>query len=71
LEKWEHLLTVTKDYIEKNKVYKLVKNKEVIGYYSHLLTHKNTVKLDNLFILPEYIATGCGKILMKDFLKKN
>ena len=32
---------------EKNKVYKLVKNKEVIGYYSYLLTHKNTVKLDN------------------------
>lgn len=70
LEKWEHLLTVTKDYIEKNKVYKLVKNKEVIGYYSYLLTHKNTVKLDNLFILPEYIGTGCGKILMKDFLKR-
>jgi hypothetical protein len=31
LKQWEHLLTVTKEYIEKNKVYKLVKNNQIIG----------------------------------------
>ena len=70
LKEWEHLLTVTKDYIEKNKVYKLVQNNEIIGYYSYFFTNEKTIKLDNIFILPEFIGKGFGKILMNDFLKK-
>jgi N-acetylglutamate synthase-like GNAT family acetyltransferase len=69
LKEWEHLLTITKDYIEKNKVYKLVKNDQIIGYYSYFSTDENTIKLDNIFILPEFIGKGFGKILMNDFLK--
>lgn len=69
LKEWEHLLTVTKDYIEKNNVYKLVQNEEIIGYYSYLLTDEKTIKLDNIFILPEFIGKGFGKILMNDFLE--
>ncbi|PJE45424.1 MAG: GNAT family N-acetyltransferase [Flavobacterium sp.] len=69
LKEWEHLLTVTKDYIEKNKVYKLVQNNEIIGYYSYFFTDEKTIKLDNIFILPEFIGKGFGKILMNDFLK--
>ncbi|MBA4155629.1 GNAT family N-acetyltransferase [Flavobacterium sp.] len=70
LKEWEHLLTVTKDYIAKNKVYKLVQNNEIIGYYSYFFTDEKTIKLDNIFILPEFIGKGFGKILMNDFLKK-
>jgi GNAT superfamily N-acetyltransferase len=69
LKEWEHLLTITKDYIEKNKVYKLVQNDQFIGYYSYFSTDENTIKLDNIFILPEFIGKGFGKILMNDFLK--
>jgi N-acetylglutamate synthase-like GNAT family acetyltransferase len=69
LKEWEHLLTITKDYIEKNKVYKLVLNDHIIGYYSYFSTDENTIKLDNIFILPEFIGKGFGKILMNDFLK--
>lgn len=69
LKEWEHLLTVTKDYIEKNKVYKLVQNDQIIGYYSYFFADENTVKLDNIFIFPEFIGKGFGKILMNDFLK--
>lgn len=69
LKEWEHLLTITKDYIEKNKVYKLVHNNQIIGYYSYFSTDENTIKLDNIFILPEFIGKGFGKILMNDFLK--
>jgi N-acetylglutamate synthase-like GNAT family acetyltransferase len=69
LKEWEHLLTITKDYIEKNKVYKLVQNEQIIGYYSYFSTDENTIKLDNIFILPEFIGKGFGKILMNDFLK--
>lgn len=69
LQEWEHLLTITKDYIEKNKVYKLLQNDQIIGYYSYFSTDENTIKLDNIFILPEFIGKGFGKILMNDFLK--
>lgn len=69
LKEWEHLLTITKDYIEKNEVYKLVQNDQIIGYYSYFSTDENTIKLDNIFILPDFIGKGFGKILMNDFLK--
>ncbi len=69
LKVWEHLLTVTRDYIEKNKVFKLVQNDQIIGYYSYFSIDENTIKLDNIFILPEFIGKGFGKILMNDFLK--
>jgi GNAT superfamily N-acetyltransferase len=70
LIEWEHLLTVSKDYIEKNSVFKLIQNNQVIGYYSFYPIDENTIKLDNMFILPEYIGKGLGKVLMNDFLKK-
>lgn len=70
LKEWEHLLSISKDYIEKNMVYKLVENENVIGYYSYFSIDEKTIKLDNLFILPEFIGKGFGKTLMNDFLEK-
>lgn len=69
LKEWEDLLTVTKSYIEINEVYKLVQEDQIIGYYSYFSIDENTIKLDNIFILPEFIGKGFGKILMNDFLK--
>lgn len=69
LKGWEHLLTVTRDYIEKNEVYKLVQHEQIIGYYSYFFADEKTIKLDNLFVLPEFIGKGFGKLLMNDFLK--
>lgn len=70
LKEWEHLLSISKDYIEKNMVYKLVENENIIGYYSYFPIDEKTIKLDNLFILPEFIGKGFGKTLMNDFLEK-
>lgn len=70
LKEWEHLLSISKDYIEKNMVYKLVENENIIGYYSYFSIDEKTIKLDNLFILPEFIGKGFGKTLMNDFLEK-
>ena len=71
LREWEQLLTVTKDYIANNQVFKLIQNNQIIGYYSYYSIDNNTIKLDNLFILPEFIGKGFGKMLMNDFLKKH
>ncbi|WP_281638030.1 GNAT family N-acetyltransferase [Flavobacterium marginilacus] len=68
--KWNNNLTISKDYIENNSVYKLVNGNEIIGYYSYIIKEQNNVLLDNLFILPEYIGKGFGKYLMNDFLDR-
>jgi len=70
LKEWSHLLTITQDYIEKNNVYKLVHDDQIIGCYSYFPTSEHTVKLDNIFILLKFIGQGLGRILMSDFLEK-
>ncbi|MFC0778976.1 GNAT family N-acetyltransferase [Flavobacterium sp. HJSW_4] len=70
MEKWSNNLTVTADYIERNPVFNLIDENQIIGYYSYLKEEDNQVKLDNLFILPEYIGKGFGLFLMNDFLER-
>lgn len=68
IEIWSGFLTVTPAYIETNPVYKLSIENKIIGYYSFLNDEENSVKLDNLFVLPEFIGKGYGRILMEHFL---
>ncbi|OXA81629.1 Ribosomal protein S18 acetylase RimI [Flavobacterium aquidurense] len=70
IENWSQFLTVTSVYIEANAVYKLTLENKIVGYYSFLFEDEETVKLDNLFVLPEYIGKGFGKILMRHFLSE-
>ena len=68
--KWNTNLTVSQDYIKENNTFKLIKDKTIIGYYSYIIKEEKIVKLDNLFVLPEYIGKGFGKYLMDDFLNR-
>lgn len=68
IENWSEFLTVTPIYIDTNGVYKLTIEKKLAAYYSFLYEDEKTVKLDNLFVLPEYIGKGFGKFLMRHFL---
>ncbi|WP_264525567.1 GNAT family N-acetyltransferase [Flavobacterium sp. N502536] len=70
IQKWEVNLTISPDYIREHDVFKLVKNEVIVGYYSYLFKEDKTVKMDNLFILPEYIGKGFGKYLFLDFLNR-
>ncbi len=70
MENWSELLTITKKYIENNNVYKLLVNNLTVGYYSYFDLNEKEIKLDNLFILPNYIGNGFGKLLMNDFLNR-
>ncbi|MEH0157209.1 GNAT family N-acetyltransferase [Limibacter armeniacum] len=67
MEKWEEELTITMSYIVANQVYKLMIDNKLVGYYA-LLKAENTdkIKLDNLFVLPEYMGKGYGKVLLED-----
>ena len=68
--KWDDSLTISKDYIEATSTFKLLNDNKTIGYYSYIIKEKNNVKLDNLFLLPEYIGKGFGKYLVDDFIKR-
>lgn len=70
MAQWDDVLTITKEYIQTNFAYKLINESQVIGYYSYFNTEKDIVKLDNLFVLPEYIGKGYGNYLMDDFLNR-
>jgi N-acetylglutamate synthase-like GNAT family acetyltransferase len=70
MELWSELLTITRNYIETKNVFKLVLDSIIAGYYSFFSLEEETVKLDNLFILPDYIGKGHGRALMDDFLSR-
>ena len=67
IEIWSEFLTVSKEYIETKSVYYLIVEDQIIGYYSFFHESENIIKLDNLFVLPDFIGKGFGKILMNDF----
>lgn len=67
---WDDALTITEDYIAKNDVYKFSVEDNIVGYYSYILEDEHNIKLDNLFLLPQYIGKGMGSYLMTDFLNR-
>jgi len=68
IAQWKDDLTITSEYVDKNEVFKLSIEKEIIGFYAFNSENKSTVKLNFLFIEPKFIGKGYGKILMNDFL---
>lgn len=70
IQLWNDVLTITEEYIETNFTYKFFHENRIIGYYSYFNIETTIIKLDNLFLLPEYIGKGFGKHLMQDFLNR-
>jgi len=70
IEKWKEDLTVTQEYIANNSVYKLIDDERLIGYYSFFQISDGKAKLDNVFIEPEFMGKGYGRILINDFLRR-
>lgn len=70
ITEWSGVLTITTVYLEANNVYKLIVEIEIAGYYSYFSENENTIRLDNLFVLPAYIGQGIGMLLMDDFLMR-
>ncbi|MCR6104862.1 GNAT family N-acetyltransferase [Salipaludibacillus agaradhaerens] len=67
LKKCKDDLAVTGEYIEQNPVYLIEKDYKIIGFYSFALKNK---QLEALFIDPDYIGKGIGKLLWFDLLDK-
>ena len=69
LKKWSSQLTITQYYLVKFKVYKLQEKETILGYYSWA-GRPPLALLDNMFIEPEHLNKGYGRLLMQDFLEK-
>jgi len=69
LERWNEELKISKEYISENSTYKLSHLDKCLGFYSFMQNGKN-LKLDNLFIHPNNMGNGYGKMLLQDFLIK-
>ncbi|AMR41123.1 GNAT family N-acetyltransferase [Elizabethkingia anophelis] len=65
---WDEDLTLTQEYIDTNEVWHIEnESEEIIGFYSFYRENEDFIRLDFLFIKPEYIGYGYGKLLINHF----
>ncbi|MDV3710290.1 GNAT family N-acetyltransferase [Elizabethkingia anophelis] len=74
-DEWMHLwdkdLTLTQEYIVTNEVWHIENESEdIIGFYSFYRENEDFIRLDFLFIKPEYIGYGYGKLLINHFFSQ-
>ncbi len=70
IAKWEENLKISSKYINENHVFKLIETDTIIGFYAFEIINEEQVKLNFLFIEPEFIGKGHGKILLNDFIHR-
>ncbi|MBI9012526.1 MAG: GNAT family N-acetyltransferase [Clostridiales bacterium] len=68
LKEFAKQYNVTEDYIRDNPVYMLYTQDSIIGFYGMLLSGEEK-SLEYLFVKPEYIGQGYGKILWNHMIK--
>lgn len=69
LSSWENDLTVTTEFIEKGIGYVAEVNGIMIGYWVRQAIQSDEMTKGFLFIEPEFIGSGCGRLLF-DALKE-
>ena len=70
IEAWRDELKVSEEYIQNCTVFKLLINQELVAYYAYKNKDVKTILLDNIFVHPNHIGKGYGKLLMNDFIEK-
>lgn len=60
---WEpEAITLSEEFVTGSPVYVLEEGNRLIGYYA-LLQREDELTLDKLFVEPDRIGTGCGRLL--------
>jgi N-acetylglutamate synthase-like GNAT family acetyltransferase len=70
IESWREELTVSEQMIQEMNVYKFVSNHKTVGFYILNQPQEETIELEFLFVLPNYIGQGIGNQLLQHSLKK-
>ncbi|MEO0469244.1 MAG: GNAT family N-acetyltransferase, partial [Bacteroidota bacterium] len=67
---WDEDLTITGEYIAQHQVWKWLEGEKLVAYSSWWKEADGSTYLDNLFLHPEQIGKGLGKIVLLDALAK-
>lgn len=70
IQLWLPSLTITSAYILKHETWAAIIDKKYAGYYS-LKYENESLWLDNLWVLPEFMGQGIGKQLFQHALERS
>ena len=63
MDLWKTDLEVSQEYILKNEVVKVYERNRFIGFYGIKFTNKDEAEIDHLWLLPEKIRQGLGRLI--------
>ncbi|MFH5836857.1 GNAT family N-acetyltransferase [Proteiniclasticum sp. C24MP] len=69
MEKFKRIYLITEDFIAEHPTYILKDDETLVGFYG-LLLNEHEYSLEYLFIEPEYIGKGYGRMLWNHALKE-
>ena len=69
IRQWRAQLTITPDYVRDHEVYAIANGDMLVGFYA-LKGEGSRLRLDHLWVQPEYIGTGVGRILFTHALQR-
>jgi len=69
MELWNHDQEITPDYVEHYQVRCVVSGRKIIGFYAYS-TDGEIRDLTHLWVAPEHIGTGVGRILLRDAIER-
>ena len=70
VESWRDDLTVTSKMIETMKVFKFLQEDVIVGFYILNIPDTDSVELEFLFVLPDFIGKGIGEELLNNAVKE-
>ncbi|WP_069997857.1 GNAT family N-acetyltransferase [Cellulosilyticum sp. I15G10I2] len=69
MKKFKSVYKISEDYIEKNSTYIIIDKDIIVGFYG-LLINEREISLEYLFIEPQYIGKGYGKMLWNHMISE-
>lgn len=69
IKHWEADLTISPDFINNNHVYVVEEDGEIRGFYALCVTNEKA-ELEHMWVSPQYIGTGIGKVLFLDAMER-
>ncbi|MFN8412272.1 MAG: GNAT family N-acetyltransferase [Anaerolineales bacterium] len=69
IQLWMPKLTVTPEYIQTHETWQVIVDDKSVAYYSFEKS-KDGLWLDNLWVLPEFMGLGVGKLLFTHALER-
>ncbi len=70
IESWREELTITSKMIEEFTIYKFLQDNTIVGFYALNSPKENTIELEVLFVLPDFIGRKIGKQLVYHSFEK-